>query len=455
MSLRILVIDDEKSFGDMVTTLLRKEGYTVEYVTSAEEGLKKLMDGGVAITLCDVQMPGMSGLDFLREAKALNVLGTTIVMSAYGNIDTALNAMKLGAYDYISKPFNRDEIILTLRKAEERERLKRENTALKEEQEKKYSFERMVASSDAMMTLFRTIRKIAPYKSTVLLMGESGTGKELTARAIHTHSSRSKQPFVAVNCGAIPENLLESELFGYVRGAFTDAYQNKKGLFEEAHTGTLFLDEIGELPLGIQVKLLRALQEDEVRRVGDTKSTRVDVRVIAATVRDLAVEVQRNAFREDLYYRLNVLPIRIPPLRSRPEDIPLLVDHFIVQTNKRLGTNIRSVHRDAMKALIDYDWPGNVRELENTIERALVLADSDVITLDMLPERLTEPKGRKEVPYGSFGLSIKKSQRHMEETLIRRALIQTEGNRTAAARLLELSHRALLYKIKDYEINDL
>jgi two-component system response regulator AtoC len=379
-----------------------------------------------------------------------------IMMSAYGSVDTAIEAMKRGAYDYIAKPFKPDEVVLVLRKAEERERLKQENIKLRSDLEKiKYGgFGKMVARSAAMEEMFKTIRKIAEYKTTVLIQGESGTGKELVARAIHDHSPRSGQAFVPVNCGAIPENLLESELFGHVKGAFTDASRDKKGLFAEADGGTLFLDEIGELPFNLQVKLLRVLQEEEIRRLGETRGAKVDVHVVAATVRDLAADAKAGRFREDLFYRLNVLPLHLPPLRERVEDVPALVEHFIGRNNLRLGLSIRGIAPDALKVLLDYPWPGNVRELENTVEHAMVLAETEVIEVDSLPSKIRESRDRIRMTLLSGELSIKKTNRIIEEELIRRALKKTGGNRTNAAKILEISHRALLYKIKEYGIAD-
>jgi two-component system response regulator AtoC len=304
-----------------------------------------------------------------------------------------------------------------------------------------------------MKQLFRTIDKIAEFKSTVLIHGESGTGKELVARAFHDRGPRAEQAFVAINCGAIPENLLESELFGHVRGAFTDAVRNKQGLFEEADGGTLFLDEIGELPLSLQVKLLRVLQESEIRRVGENKARKIDVRILAATIRDLAEMVQAGTFREDLFYRLNVLSVKIPPLRERPEDIPLLVEHFLERCNEKLGTAVAGVDQTAMKTMMEYAWPGNVRELENLVERAVILCDTERITPELLTDKVrsTPPRPVANLPTGQ--LSVKKTVRAVEEELIRRALAETGGNRTRAAKLLEISHRTLLYKIKDYHID--
>jgi two-component system, NtrC family, response regulator AtoC len=405
--------------------------------------------------LTDVRMPKMGGLDLLSTLRAKNNPATVIVMSAYGNVDQAIEAMKAGAYDYLQKPFKPDEVVLALRKAEERELLRRENQALRREIQKEHRFEEILAKSASMQGIFRTIAKIADYKTTVLISGESGVGKELVARAVHSQSGRSGGRFVAVNCGAIPENLLESELFGHRRGAFTDAIVDRKGLFEEADNGTLFLDEIGELQLGLQVKLLRVLQEETIRRLGDTKDLHINVRIVAATHRDLQAEIKSGRFREDLFYRLNVLPIHVPPLRERREDIALLVDHFMTRNNARLGTQVRGLDNEARRLLFEYTWPGNVRELENTIERAMVLAEGDQIVASDLPERVRESQDPVQMQLQSGELSVKKTTRVIEEVLIRRALQKTKGNRTRAAELLEISHRALLYKIKDYQITDL
>ena len=376
-------------------------------------------------------------------------------MSAYGSNDLALEAMKAGAYDYLSKPFKPDEVVLVLRKAEERETLRRENLALKEQIREGNQYESILAKSQQMVDIFRTISKVADFKATVLISGESGVGKELVARALHSRSARKGFAFVAVNCGAIPENLLESELFGHKKGAFTDATSDRRGLFEEANGGTLFLDEIGELPLPLQVKLLRVLQEETIRRVGDSKDMKVDVRIVAATHRDLAAEAKAGRFREDLFYRINVLAIAIPPLRSRREDIGLLVDHFLARNNARMGTRIRGLSLEARKLLHEYGWPGNIRELENTLERAMVLAEGDMLEIGDFPERIREALDPVQMQLASGELSIKKTNYAIEEILIRRALTKTKGNRTRAAEILEISHRALLYKIKDYKIVDL
>jgi two-component system response regulator AtoC len=449
---RVLVVDDEENLRLVVRTFLKREGYEVELAGSGDEALRLLETFGPDVILTDVRMPKMGGLDLLSTLKAKGSDVTVIVMSAYGSVDLAIEAIKAGAYDYIAKPFKPEELLLTLRKAQERESLRRENRALRQEIRDKSRFEDLLAKSDSMQAVFKTVAKIADFKTTALITGESGVGKELVARAIHHRSSRKNGPFVAVNCGAIPENLLESELFGYRRGAFTDAVNDRTGLFEQANGGTLLLDEIGELPLSLQVKLLRVLQEETIRRLGDTRDLKVDVRILAATHRDLAAETAAGRFREDLFYRINVLTLKIPALRERREDIPLLVDHFVARNNARLSTSIRGLTPEARKVLVEYGWPGNVRELENTIERAMVLAERDVLAVEDLPERMRDATDQVQAQLASGELSIKKTTRIIEELLIRRALEKTRGNRTRAAELLEISHRALLYKIKDYHI---
>jgi two-component system response regulator AtoC len=451
---RVLVVDDEENLRLVLKTLLRRHGYEVESAATGEEALGLVDAFGPDVVLTDVRMPKMGGLDLLAALKAKGNDATVIVMSAYGNMDLAIDAMKAGAYDYVQKPFKHDEVVLALRKAEEREALRRENRVLRDEIRKEHRFEDILAKSASMQEIFRTIVKISEYKTTVLITGESGVGKELVARAIHRRSKRSGG-FVALNCGAIPENLLESELFGHKKGAFTDAVADRRGLFEEAHGGTLFLDEIGELPLGLQVKLLRVLEDEKIRRLGETRDVQVDVRIVTATHRDLLAETKAGRFREDLFYRLNVLHVHCPPLRDRREDIPLLIEHFLARNNARLGTVVRGLDTEARRLLYEYAWPGNVRELENTIERAMVLCEGDKITATDLPERVREARDPVQMQLASGELSVKKTMRIIEEILIRRALQKTKGNRTRAAEILEISHRALLYKIKDYEITDL
>jgi two-component system, NtrC family, response regulator AtoC len=459
---RILVVDDEESLRHMLQLFLSREGFEVSSVGAAQAALAELDARPYDCVICDVRMPGSSGLDLLDELRHRGTLPTVIMMSAYGSHDLALQAMKRGAYDYVSKPFKPDEVLLVLRKAEERERLRRENLSLRRALSDRIaspassnSLGGMIGKSPVMQTVFRTLQKVAEYKTNVLITGESGTGKELVARAVHDLSPRAGAPFVAVNCGAIPEPLLESELFGHRKGAFTDASRDKRGLFEEADGGTLFLDEIGELPLSLQVKFLRAIQEEEIRRLGDTKETSVDVRVVAATVRDLPTEVKAGRFREDLYYRLNVLPVQLPPLRDRPEDVPLLVEHFVRHYAQKHGMRVDSIAPEAMAVLLDYGWPGNVRELENTIERAMVLCDGPRIEASVLEDRIKTGAGRSRLPLVGGEMSIKKASRMVEEELIRKALTATGGNRTNAAKILEISHRALLYKIKEYGIEGL
>jgi two-component system response regulator AtoC len=375
------------------------------------------------------------------------------MMSAYGSVEQALEAVRSGAYDYVAKPFKHDEVLFALAKAEEHETLLRENRALKDAARGSESFPELLGQSNAIQQVFRLISKVADYRTTVLIQGESGTGKELVARALHKRSSRRDKAFVAINCGAIPDALMESELFGHKRGAFTDAHADKPGIFQEASGGTLFLDEVGELTLPLQVKLLRVLQEGVVRPLGGGKDVTVDVRVIAASVRDLSKEVSEGRFREDLFYRLNVLQIVVPPLRERLEDVSLLIDHFIARNNARLGTRIRGIDPRAKKLLLGHSWPGNVRELENLIERAVVLCEGDVLMPEDIPDRIHAPEDAVAQVLASGEVSIKRATRVIEEALIKRALDKTRGNRTAAARLLEISHRALLYKIKEYGLS--
>jgi two-component system response regulator AtoC len=455
-SKRLLIIDDEENMRHMLSNLLKKSGYRIDTANNGYEGIQMVDRTEYDYILCDLKMPNMDGMEFLRSAR--EKIGSTpvIMMSAYGSIDTAVESIKLGAYDYISKPFKTDEVHIVLKKAEERERLKQENLQLKERIRKigeDYNFGKMVAKSKAMQAVFSLAEKAAQYNTTVLISGESGTGKELIARGVHFTGPRSEKPLVPVNCGGIPETLLESELFGYKKGAFTGADRNKKGLFEEAQKGTIFLDEIGELSLSLQVKLLRVLQENEIRPVGDSKTKQVDVRVIAATAKNLEDEIKAGAFREDLFYRLNVLPIKLPPLRERPEDVPLLSEHFLARFNKKLGKNIDQITPAAMSQLIKYTWPGNVRELENAIERAVILTEDTMLKPENLPFEADETPDTVEMKDVFEGHSLKKAQKVLEKNLITKALIATGGNRTKAGKLLEISHPSLLSKMKAYNID--
>jgi two-component system response regulator AtoC len=395
----------------------------------------------------------MDGLTFLDRYREGTGRALVIMMSAYGDDDDALAAIKRGAYDFIQKPFRADQVLLVVSKAIEREGLRQQVMQLHEELAALRAPSGIVGHSEALQQAIAIARKVARHPSTVLITGESGSGKELIASLIHEAGPRARAPFVAVNCGAIPEQLLESELFGHARGAFTGAVDDRQGLFEEADGGTLFLDEIGELPVALQVKLLRALQEGEVRPVGDNMPRAVDVRVVAATSRDLETEVRAGRFRADLFYRVNVVRIPLPPLRERREDIPDLVRHFIGVFNKRLGLAIAGVTPAAMRLLMDHAWPGNVRELENVIERAMVLTDDPQIDAEHLPQTVRLPGNAAALADDDLDLSVKRRTEVLERTLIQRALRQTGGNRTRAARLLELSHRALLYKIKEYGLD--
>ena len=451
----VLIVDDDASMRHLLSVILDDHGYEARSVASAEGALVELAAREYDLVLTDVRMPGMGGLALLRQVQERDPSLMVIVMSAYGSHDAAIEAMKAGAYDYLQKPFRADEVVLVLRKAEERERLARENVRLRGELARAYRPEGMVAASEAMRELDRQVRRVAPQKTTVLVTGESGTGKELVARALHERSPRASFPFVAVNCGAIPESLIESELFGHVRGAFTDAVRNKKGLAAEADGGTLFLDEIGELPLALQPKLLRFLQEEEVRPVGDVRSRKVDVRVVAATARDLKAAVTDGRFREDLYWRLAVVPLRVPPLRERPEDVVPLAEHFLAsRAALRPELPGLSLSDDARAALGAYRWPGNVRELEHAVERAVVMSEDGTVRASDLPDELRDrPAARAAAgPGPGTDLSIKRASRELEATLIRAALERTGGNRTKAAELLEISYGALLYKIRDYGI---
>ncbi|HSL69838.1 MAG TPA: sigma-54 dependent transcriptional regulator [Longimicrobiales bacterium] len=447
----ILIIDDEPGLRQTVSLILAEEGYEIVTASDGEEGLAKALELMPGIILCDVKMPRLPGLDFLERYRAANGTAMVIVMTAYGGMELAIQAMKKGAYDYISKPFSPDQLLLTIKKAEEREALRQEVTRLREEVSITRRYREIIAKSPAMTRALEIAAKVAKHRSPVLITGESGTGKELVARLIHDESDRAKNAFVPVNCGAIPENLLESELFGYSRGAFTGADREKPGLFEVASGGTLLLDEIGEMPTTLQVKLLRVLQEGEIRRLGDTRAREVDVRLISATNRDLEEEIRVGNFRRDLFYRIAVVPIHLIPLRQRRDEIPLLVHHFIEQYNRKLRLDFKGIEPDAMRMLLEYPWPGNVRELENTIERAMVLADGPKLTPTDLPPQVSSPVVSFDgAELADDELSVKKHGAQLEKRLIKQALDRTGGNKTRAADLLELSSRALLYKIREY-----
>jgi two-component system response regulator AtoC len=451
MSGRLLIVDDDDALRESLQLVLSAEGFQVVVAANGAEALAQLENDPVDVVLCDLRMPGMDGLELLPQIRRRQPGASVILMSAYGSEELAIEALQRGAHDYLAKPFQPSEALFTLRKAQERERLRRANQLLRRDVQRIHGDRPIVAASPPMIEVLEMMERAAAFKATVLLTGESGTGKEVLARAIHAQSPRRGEAFVAINCGAIPEALLESELFGHAKGAFTGADRARRGLFVEADGGTLFLDEIGELPTPLQVKLLRVLQEEEVRPVGETKSRRIDVRVLAATARDLASEAAAGRFREDLYYRLNVVQLAVPALRARPKDIPLLVDHFFAHFRDTLGKPLSGFSDEVLERLVAYPWPGNVRELENVMERAVILATSDRITLKDLPENVVTPVG--DSGRGEAGdLGLKRARRILEAQMIERALRATGGNRTHAAKLLEISHRALLYKIKEYGV---
>jgi two-component system response regulator AtoC len=450
-SQHILVIDDEENMRHMLSVMLTRQGYHADQAANGEGALLLLAENVYDFILCDIRMPEMDGKTFLVRALEHHVSAPIIMMSAYASVETAIECMKLGAYDFISKPFKKDEIVMVLKKAEERERLKVENSQLREVVAGQFSYSGILSRNARMVEIFAQIKKVADLKTTILVLGESGTGKELVARALHQNGRRSQKPFVAINCGAIPENLLESELFGHVKGAFTDASSDKIGLFEQADSGTLFLDEIGELPLPLQVKLLRVLQEGEIRRVGGNAAKKVDVRVVSATSRDISADVAAGRFREDLFFRLNVFCLQLPPLRERVEDIPLLAEYFLQRCAS--GRPPLRFEPDTMRCLMAHSWPGNVRELENAVERAGIVCEGVSITASCLPPSVRQrDEGTPVESARNENLSIKQAEDTMERELIRKALVKTAGNRTQAAKMLEISHRSLLYKLKEYGI---
>lgn len=445
---KVLVVDDEAGMRHMLRMVLEKSDYKVAEAQNGYAALDLMHGTDFDIILCDIRMPEMDGLTFLQEMRTRDIAGIVIMMSAYGSIDTAVECLKEGAYDYISKPFKPDEVILTLCKALEKVRLQRENSLLRNKLSRVRDDHRIVYRSSAMERLMSLISRVAESHSPVLITGETGTGKELVARALHSQSARHKRPFVAVNCGAIAPGLMESELFGHSRGAFTGAMQQKPGLFEEADGGTLFLDEIGELPLELQPKLLRVLQEGEFRRIGENLPRKVDVRVLAATARNLREAVERDLFRDDLFFRLAVVEVHIPPLRERREDIPALANHFLCGVADREGRVAPDISPAVKDVLCRYAWPGNVRELANFIERAMIFSRGDTLEIQDMP---TDMRREKRDELKDF--SLKKAALRLEKEYIVKALTATGGNRTQAAKLLEISLRKLLYKIKEYQMD--
>jgi two-component system response regulator PilR (NtrC family) len=446
----ILIVDDEQSMRDMLAILLKKEGLDVRTAASRAEAARALAERAVDLVLTDVRLPDGDGIEVLRHVKAGAPGTAVVVMTAYGTSETAVAARKLGAEAYILKPFDVDELRVVVRDALANRKLREENVRLKREVGRSHALDRLIGVSPVMVSLFEMIRAVAPTSSTVLITGDSGTGKELVARAIHGLSGRAEEAFVSINCGALPDTLLESELFGHVKGAFTDARQAKKGLFEAASGGTLFLDEVGETSPPMQVKLLRALQERRVRPVGGNDEVDVDVRVIAATNVPLEDLVQQRKFREDLFYRLQVIPIRTPSLRERAEDIPLLAEHFLQRFAQQMGKRVAKISEEAMACLERHTWPGNVRELENVVERACALETTEAILVDRLPESLLRPSAGIETPSIGHGFSLDGYLLSVEAKLLQEALQQAGGDRAAAARLLGVTPRSLRYLLKKH-----
>jgi len=446
----ILVVDDEMSMLEVLSEMLAREGYTVETTPDTAKAIARVERSGVDLVISDLKMEPMDGLELLRRLKRVDPEVVVIVMTAYASYETAVEAMREGALEYVMKPFKKDEILLKVKLGLQQRAILDENRMLKREIAGRYQYENIIGTSKPMEAIYRLIEKVAPTDSTVLITGESGTGKELVARALHYNSPRREKPFCAVNCGALPETLLESELFGHVRGAFTGAHADKDGLFEAANKGTILLDEIGTMSPTMQMKLLRVLQEREVKRVGSNEVKHIDVRVLAATNEDLADCVKKGQFREDLFYRLSVIPIDIPTLRERREDVPMLVKHFLEKRHERFGETV-AIDDDALYVLESYDWPGNVRELENVIERATTLCDNCRITLRDLPERLLEGHDLDLVGDRTLKSITRDSQRRH----IARVLRDLDGDKRAAAKVLEISIPSLYRKLDELQLKDL
>jgi two-component system, NtrC family, response regulator PilR len=456
---RVLVVDDERSMRELLQIVLKRDGHEVLVAEDGARAIELLKKQRVDILITDIRMPQMNGVDVLREAKAIDPEIVSIVMTAFASTDTAVEALRLGAADYVHKsPSAANELRLRVRKELERKHLQRENVLLKRALQSSHKFSNIIGRSDAMVAVFQLVETIAPTGSTVLITGESGTGKELVARAIHFNSLRKERPFVALNCGALSETLLDSELFGHMRGAFTGADTNKKGLIEVAEKGTIFLDEIGEMSPLVQVKLLRVLQERKYRRLGGTEEVESDIRVIAATNRDLSKMVAAGDFREDLFYRINVIPIRLPALRERSEDIPLLAEHFVARFATQMGKPITGISGAALACLKAYPWPGNIRELENAIERAVALERTPAILVDSLPEQLrgasapSTSGGAQPESFPENGFDLEQHVQHIEREYIAEALRRAGGVKVKAAELLGMSFRSFRYYMKKYDL---
>jgi DNA-binding NtrC family response regulator len=450
---RILVADDEEIMRDVLSDLLSSESYTVDLAENGSQALEMIREKDYGVLLLDLMMPGIDGLQVLEELKKTENGPIAIVLTAYASIDKAVRATKLGAFDFITKPFKNDELLLAVKNAMEHRCLVEENRHLRKTFRERYSFHNIIGKSAAMQQIYDLIEQVAPRRSTILIQGESGTGKELVAKAIHASSGRAA-PFIAINCGNIPSELLESELFGHVRGAYTGATNTKKGLFEAANGGTLFLDEVATISMEMQAKLLRVIQEREFRRLGGLENIKVDVRIIAATNTDLQTTVRQGAFREDLYYRLNVIGIKLPPLRARTEDIPLLSERFIKKYGEENGRNGYVLEPSALQVLMDYDWPGNVRELENVIERAVVLSSGNNIRADLFPKSIAASSGEKSGFSAQDGNSLKEKVGNFEKSIILAALEKTEWNQKKAAQMLSVNATTLSEKLKRFKIRE-
>jgi two-component system, NtrC family, response regulator len=445
---RLLLVEDEEAQRRILAEILRKDGWNVVTAASGEEALAALEPAPPEVILCDWKMPGLSGDEVLAEVRRRGLPSAFVVMTAYGSIAHAVEAIRQGADDYLGKPFERDALLLALRRALRTKRLERENTQLRDAVAEQDRFGELLGRSEAMQRLFRTLQKVAAADATVLITGESGTGKELVARTLHRESARAAGPFVAVNCASIPETLIESELFGHERGAFTGAHRRREGKFEEAHGGTLFLDEIASMPLAVQASLLRVLQERRFTRLGGRGEVETDVRVVAASNRELARLVAEGSFREDLYYRLNVVPLRIPPLRERREDIPVLAEALLEKAARRHGRQAPAFQPAALRLLVEWRWPGNVRELSNLMERLVLLCEDGQLRLEELPEEMRQPVGAECAPMHLPPGGLEWDE--MEASLLRQALERAAGNRTAAARLLGLGYKAFLYRLEKH-----
>jgi len=443
---KILVVDDDLGMCGMLSDVLKEEGFSVHTTGESLEASKILKKEEFDVIVTDLKMKGLKGLDLLEVAHKVAPMTPVIIITAFGTIESAIKAMKMGAYDYITEPFQMDELVLTVRKALENRLLKKEVIRLRKEVESRYDFHQLIGKSPSMQKIYDLIERISDSSSNVLITGESGTGKELVAKAIHYNGVRKEGPFVAINCAAIPETLIESELFGYKKGAFTDAKSDKKGLIFEANEGTLFLDEITEMPLTLQAKLLRVIEEREVRPLGDTNSYPIDVRIISTSNRDIASLIQQGRFREDLYYRLKVIDIEMPPLRERKEDIPILVQHFIHKFSKELKKAVSSVSEEALKILLNYFWPGNVRELENIIQRAITLSQHEVILPDDLPASIIQKTDEK---LFEKAMEEKFTLDQLEKEYVKRVLIETGGNKSKAAERLGLDRKTLYRKLEE------